>query len=83
MESERYVKNLVKFLEYWDELIVMGAMIKRYAKLATQICDRSELPDWVIILAEGNPEHMADVIAVAREDMKEEEDASNNDVSEI
>ena len=80
---ERYVKNLATFLDYWDELMVMGAKIKRYAQLVTQICDRSELPDWVIILAEGNPEHMADVIAVAREDMKEENNAEHLDLSKI
>jgi len=83
MESTRYIKNLITFLDWWDEVQVMGEKIHHYAELVTKVCDRSELPDWVIILAEGNPEHMTDVIAVAREDMMEEQNADNFDLSEI
>ena len=75
MEPEHFVKNLETYLKWWEELTNdmndMGKNIKRYAQLTAKIVDRSELPDWVIILAEGNPEHMTDVIAVARDDMKE------------
>ena len=83
MESTEYIKNLTTFLDWWDEFQVMGEKIHRYAELTTQTCDRSELPDWVIILAEGNPEKSADVIAVARADMMEEQNADYFDLSEI
>lgn len=75
---------LQMWLEVWEDIpLTATAHIIEISHQMVEIHDRSELPDWVIILAEGNPEHMADVIAVARDDMKEEENAEHYDVSEI
>jgi len=48
-------------------------LIKSLAELAMQKIDRSELPDWVEIIANGNPECWQAVIETAIADMEAED----------
>lgn len=81
---EFYIAGLKRWVDVWEsDISHTTPVIRDTAIYMTRMYDRSELPDWVIILAEGNPEHMADVIGVAREDMKEETDAEHFNLSKI
>jgi hypothetical protein len=47
-------------------------LIILHARLLMRLCDRSVLPDWVEILANGDPSSFEAVIDVARDDILEE-----------
>jgi len=60
-----------------EKTIKKDKSIIEHAKLIMASYPRQSLPDWVEIIANGDPDHIDDVIEIALDDIEEGKNASN------